>query len=341
MPLLGAEDGAARVDPLGTDDALAATDAVGVARLVVAVLAGVEQVDLDQVAEAEPAVQRHGRPARRAAQRQVLPVGPVGGRAAPQEHVGVAAIDRMAAGVVVLDLVVVPGGGERVAGVGRSGPPANTRRTNSTRWPSGGRRGTTRGTSRDRRLRAGSGLAGAGHLPLGVALGHRLALVEGALAARQAEVDLDEVPLEVQPQRHQGEAALGDLAGELVDLPAVQQQLPRAGRLVALVAGAGVGGDPHVEDHVAAFDDGVGVLQRRLALPQGLHLAAAQHDAGLDGLDDLVVVAGTAVGRDRARGLTPGHRYRPGQIRTYLRSASRLATAEASTPRASSMMQEE
>src|SRR5215218_9222900 len=212
-----------------------------------------------------------------------------------------------------------------------------SRRLRPARRPAGRPRPRT---ARVGPLRPGTGLAGAGHLPLGVAPGHGLALVVGALAPGQAQLDLDQLALEVQPQRHQGEPALGDLAGELVDLAAVQQQLARPRRLVALVAGVGVGGNLHMQHHVAALDRGVGVLQRRLALPQGLHLAAAQHDAGLDGFDDLVVVAGTAVGRDRARGLTPGHAD-PRQIRTYLRSASRLASAEAVTPRASSTMQEE
>jgi hypothetical protein len=49
----------------------------------------------------------------------VLSGGAVGGRPAAKEGGRVAALDRVAAGVVVLDLVVVPGGDEAVAGVGR------------------------------------------------------------------------------------------------------------------------------------------------------------------------------------------------------------------------------
>src|SRR4029453_4674809 len=75
----------------------------------------------------------------------------------------------------------------------------------------------------------------------------------------------------------------------------------------ALVAGVGVGGDLHVQDELVAVDHGVGVLERPLALAEGLDLAAPQDQAGLDRLEDLVVVAGTAVGRHRARGLAPGH----------------------------------
>src|SRR5215218_3151336 len=163
-------------------------------------------------------------------------------------------------------------------------------------------------SARTPRPRPGAGgLAGPGHLAFGVALGDRLALVVGALAPGQAQLDLDQLVLEVDAQRDQGQAALVDPGRQLLDLLAVEQQLARPGRLVALVAGMGVGRDLHVQDDVAAVDHGVGVLERRLALAQGLDLAAAQDDPGLEGLEDLVVVAGTAVGDDRARGLAPGH----------------------------------
>jgi hypothetical protein len=49
----------------------------------------------------------------------VLPGRPVGGRPAAQERGRVAALDRVPAGVVVLDLVVIPGGDEGMAGVRR------------------------------------------------------------------------------------------------------------------------------------------------------------------------------------------------------------------------------
>ena len=156
-------------------------------------------------------------------------------------------------------------------------------------------------------LRPGAGLADPGHLAFGVALGQGLALVVGALAPGQAQLDLDQVALEVDAQGDQGEAALVDAGRQLVDLLAVEQELAGAGRLVALVAGVGVGGDLHVQDELVAVDHGVGVLERPFALAEGLDLAAAQDQAGLDRLEDLVVVAGTAVGRDRARGLAPGH----------------------------------
>src|SRR5215218_7662487 len=153
----------------------------------------------------------------------------------------------------------------------------------------------------------GCGPSGPGHLALGVPLGQGLALVVGPLASGQAELHLDQLVLEVDAQRDQGQAALLDPRRQLVDLLAVEQELARPGGLMALVAGVGVGGDLHVEDDVAVLQHGVGVLERGLALAQGLDLAAAQDHPGLDGLEDLVVVAGAAVGGHRARWLAPGH----------------------------------
>src|SRR5574341_954262 len=57
---------------------------------------------------------------------------------------------------------------------------------------------------------ADPGLANAIHLAGRVPLSDRLALVVGALAPRHRQLDLDELLLEIQAQRHQGEASLGD-----------------------------------------------------------------------------------------------------------------------------------
>src|SRR6266511_4280871 len=152
-------------------------------------------------------------------------------------------------------------------------------------------------------------LANAVHLAGGVPLGDRLALVVGALAPCDCQLDLDELLLEVQPQRHQREPALGDPPGELVDLLAVEQELAGPGGLVPVVAGVRVRRDLHVQDDLAVLDHGVGILERGATLAQGLHLAAAQRDASLEGVKDLVVVPGTAVAGHRARWLASEHGY--------------------------------
>src|SRR5918998_1214899 len=84
-------------------------DAV-VVRLVVAVLAGVQHVEAREVAEGEHAVEAHVRPPRHGAapEGNVLVVGLVGRRPAPEEPRTDYAVLRDLVGVVVLDLVVVP-----------------------------------------------------------------------------------------------------------------------------------------------------------------------------------------------------------------------------------------
>src|SRR6185503_6967436 len=67
-------------------------------------------------------------------------------------------------------------------------------------------------------------------------LADRLAFVGRLLSAGEAELDLGAAPHPVESQRDQGVAALLDLAGELVDLAPVQQELPVPLRLVPELA---------------------------------------------------------------------------------------------------------
>jgi hypothetical protein len=89
-PLAPAEDRAARVEAFGAGHHLPAT--TGRARLVVAVLPGVEDVQLGQVAEGQAPIQGQVGPVRWAApQGEMLPVGAVGGGPAAGEGGRVAA----------------------------------------------------------------------------------------------------------------------------------------------------------------------------------------------------------------------------------------------------------
>ena len=65
--------------------------------------------------------------------------------------------------------------------------------------------------------------------------------------------------------------------------------------VAAMVVGAHVAAD---EPRFAVLDGDVAVLERDLALPEGLHLGPAQDKAGLEGLEDLELVTGLSVGRD-------------------------------------------
>ncbi len=139
----------------------------------------------------------------------------------------------------------------------------------------------------------------AGHLALGGALGHVLALVVVLLTLCQCEFDLDLAVVEVHRQRDQRLVSLAGLADEVLDLTLVQQELsgttwrmvvPRALRVLRNVQRA--------QPHFAVVHRGERVDERRLAFTQTLDLGPDESDAGLVGVDDRVVVACFAIGRN-------------------------------------------
>src|SRR6476620_7220597 len=84
------------------------------------------------------------------------------------------------------------------------------------------------------------------HLQLGVALGHRLALVLALAALAHAQFDLHPAVLEVHRQRDEGVALPGDLVAQPLDLLGVEEQLAGAVRVVGADAvGVGVRRDVH------------------------------------------------------------------------------------------------
>ena len=112
-------------------------------------------------------------------------------------------------------------------------------------------------------------------MPLGLALGDRLALVVVFLAACQGHLDLGPAALEVEQGRNQRVAALADLAADTVDLAAVQQQLAFALGFVVLPAGLLVGSDVAIDQvQLTLLDAAVGVVQMRLSGAQRLDLGA-------------------------------------------------------------------
>ena len=126
-----------------------------------------------------------------------------------------------------------------------------------------------------------------------------LALVVVLLAAGQAQLDLEAAVLEVQLQRDEGVLAVADLARQRIDLGPVQQKLAGPARGVVGPVAVGVLRDVQAaEPHLAVVDGGEGVVERRLALAQRLDLGADQHDTALPRVQDRVIVAGAAVGRD-------------------------------------------
>src|SRR6185295_2459550 len=143
---------------------------------------------------------------------------------------------------------------------------------------------------------AAAGTGGLLHLTLGLPLAQRGALVVQLLAAGQADLDLDPATLEVDLQRHDRQALLGRLAHDAGDLALVEQQLAVALGLVIGVGAVAVRIDVTApEPRLAVTHGGVGILEVHLPVAQGFDLGPAQHKAGLESLEDLVLVSRASV----------------------------------------------
>src|SRR5690606_24446151 len=95
---------------------------------------------------------------------------------------------------------------------------------------------------------------------------------------------------------------------DLDDLLLVHEQFALApGGVVGPRARTPLGDVHRVEPDLAAVDERVAVDERGLALTQRLHLGTREHDAGLVGVLDEVVVARLPVGRDDLLALPLGH----------------------------------
>ena len=118
--LLRTQHAARRIEPLGALVDIAALKALGLARVVCAILAVVEREDFREVAEAIAVVE----PERRAhrldlvRERHVLPIGLVGCGAHRQERLGDVIVRRDVVGVVVRHLVIVPRDDPGMPGMG-------------------------------------------------------------------------------------------------------------------------------------------------------------------------------------------------------------------------------
>jgi len=139
-------------------------------------------------------------------------------------------------------------------------------------------------------------LHGTIHTALGIPLGGGISLVVQLFALGQGQLNLDPAVLKVERQRYQGVAVPLDVAVEPHDLPLVHEQLALPQRIaveeVALLVGADVQPD---DEKLAVFDGAIAVLHVHRAGAETLDLGARQGDAGLEGLDDVVIVPGLAV----------------------------------------------
>src|SRR5207247_1938953 len=137
------------------------------------------------------------------------------------------------------------------------------------------------------------------HLATMLSLQGGLALLELPLPPAQPDLQLGQAVREVHAERNEREASFLGLSDQSLDLFPVQQQLPSPDRVVAALLSLFIRGDVHpLEPHFAPLHPPVRLGQRAAAPPKGLHLRAGQHDAGLESLEDLVVVQCPAIGGD-------------------------------------------
>src|SRR5262245_15417379 len=152
------------------------------------------------------------------------------------------------------------------------------------------------------------------HCPCGVALclpfSNRVSLVVGLLSARNADLDLRVSVLEVHGERDDGETGLLGLGTQLANLLAVQQELSRATRLVVGPGSLGVLRDVDVvQPHLTVLDSGIPVNERGPPLAQRLDLGTGEHEARLEGVLDVVVVARAPVLGDESSPFLAWHGY--------------------------------
>src|SRR6266851_756785 len=117
------------------------------------------------------------------------------------------------------------------------------------------------------------------------------ALIVQLLAARQGQLALDAPLFQVNLRRYQGQALFPRLALQLLDFTAVQQQLAPPRRLVVGAIAMGVLADVSVEQpRFIVVDRAVGFLELHLAGFGGLHFGSRQNHAGLEALQQEIIV---------------------------------------------------
>src|SRR5215204_5289563 len=137
-------------------------------------------------------------------------------------------------------------------------------------------------------------------LPVGIALLLGVPLVVELLSLAECHRHLRDAAFEVELEGNQGETLALDRTYETPDLPLVQQQLSRPGRLVVVVAGPLVRRDVQIEqEDLAVAHDPVCIGQIGLPVAQRLDLASREHQPCLVGVQNGIVVTRTPILGDR------------------------------------------
>lgn len=145
---------------------------------------------------------------------------------------------------------------------------------------------------------------------------HGLTIFLGAVVAAlvvelapppQGQTQLDPGALQMKIEGHQGQPLLGHPHLQTIDFPPpCQHPAGPQGFMVEIAAGLLMGGDVNVmEPKLPVPDEAEAVPQIGLACTNGLHLGAQQFKTGLQGFQDVVLMAGEAVVRQHGRSARP------------------------------------
>src|SRR5271166_1257086 len=132
--------------------------------------------------------------------------------------------------------------------------------------------------------------------PAGILVTFVLAAVPRLLALCQSDFDLGNAVAEVNPQGNYGETFRFGTARKLVDFAFMQEQLAVSKRFMIPRTAGHILGDVGVgEIGTAGLEVHIGVANVGLALTQGFHFGAVQHETGFQLLQDKVVIGSGAV----------------------------------------------
>ncbi len=142
---------------------------------------------------------------------------------------------------------------------------------------------------------------GAFDLALGVASGELVALFVFSPSAADANFEFGESSLEVEVERDQGEAALGEGFFELFDFAPMEQQSAITGGVVIGLARRFIARDVRTEQmEFTVARSAIGFLNRDSTGAYALDFGAGQAEAGFIGAQNFVLVPGAAVASDDA-----------------------------------------
>ena len=126
------------------------------------------------------------------------------------------------------------------------------------------------------------------------------AFVDAGFSAAEAEFDFGAALLEIDAEGDDGESFFGGALAPAFDFVFVEEELAGTLGIVVIDVALFIRLDMRAdEEEFAGLEVGISVFEGHSAgIAQGFHLGAGQGQAGLEGLEDVVVPADATVGYD-------------------------------------------